>query len=399
MLSGKNIVVGVCGGIAAYKACDVVSRLKKLNAEVNVIMTKAACEFVSELSFRTLSKNEVVTDMFACPAVWDVRHVSLAKKADLFLIVPATANFIGKTASGIADDMLTTTVMATRAKTLIVPAMNTEMYNNPIVQDNMKKLKSYGYTFLEPDDGLLACGDSGKGRLPEPAAIVEAVLATLHPKKDLEGKKVMVTAGPTREPIDPVRFLSNNSSGKMGIAVAKSAYLRGAEVTLVLGPTLIKPNFRCELVNVVTAEEMYNACMEKASEMDIIIMSAAVSDFSSVDVSSEKIKKTDEKAFSLQLKQNKDILKGLVANKKGNCVIGGFSMETENLLTNSKKKLSEKGIDFIVANNLNTKGAGFMVDTNVITIIDRDGNINEYPLMSKEDAAHKVIDRAVLYMQ
>lgn len=398
MLKGKNIVVGVCGGIAAYKVCDVVSRLKKLSCDVKVIMTKSACEFVSSMTFRTLSQNKVVTDMFEDPGEWDVKHISLAKSADLFVIAPATANFIGKVANGIADDMLTTTVMATKKKVLIVPAMNTEMYTNPIVQENIEKLKKSGYMFMEPGVGLLACGDKGKGRLPEPEKIVEVVKGIVYPKKDMEGKKVLITAGPTREAMDPVRFISNNSTGKMGINIAKVAYLRGADVTLILGPTTEKVDFPCNLINIVSAKEMYDAVTQNVSGKDIIIMSAAVSDYSPKEVNSEKIKSYSDD-FNVSLIKNNDILKSASEIKDKNTVIGGFSMETENMEENSVKKMKEKNIDFIVANNLKQKGAGFSVDTNIVTIFDKNGGCEKYPIMSKFDVADKVIDKALSFIE
>lgn len=398
MLKGKNVVVGVCGGIAAYKVCDVVSRLRKISCDVKVIMTKSACEFVSSMTFRTLSQNEVVTDMFEEPGEWDVKHISLAKSADLFVIAPATANFIGKVANGIADDMLTTTVMATKKKVLIVPAMNTEMYTNPIVQENIEKLKKLGYMFMEPGVGLLACGDKGKGRLPDPEKIVENIKGILYPKKDMAGKKVLITAGPTREAMDPVRFISNNSTGKMGINIAKVSYLRGADVTLVLGPTAEKIDFLCNLVNVVSASEMYDAVINNVKDKDIIIMSAAVSDYSPKDVNCEKIKSSYD-SLTLFLEKNKDILKSASTLKDENAVIGGFSMETENMEENSVKKMKEKNIDFIVANNLKQKGAGFSVDTNIVTIFDKNGNKEEYPIMSKFDVANNVIDKALSFTE
>ncbi len=389
-LKGKSCVVGVCGGIAAYKIVDVVSRLKKLDAEVDVIMTAAAQEFVTPLTFRSLSHSPVVTDMFGEPEKWDVRHISLAQKADLFLIAPATANIIGKLASGIADDMLSTTVMATKAPVLIVPAMNYNMYANPIVQQNIEKLKKLGYYFMEPDTGMMAEGTSGKGRLPEPPVIVETVCAMLKPNRDLEGLNILVTAGPTKEALDPVRYLSNHSSGKMGYAVAQAAAERGADVVLVSGPVAIKKPRGVKCIDVTSAAEMHNAVMKHFESCDVVVMAAAVSDYKAAVVEELKIKKQEE-GLSLHLVKNVDILKELGKIKKDKVLVG-FSAETDNLLENSGKKVKEKNLDLIIANDVTMEGAGFGTDTNIIKILRKDGSVTDFPIMSKLSAAHCVLD-------
>ena len=330
MLKGKTVVIGVSGGIAVYKVCDVVSRLKKLNANVHVIMTKGACEFVAPLTFQTMSQNYVVSDMFQDPKTWDVEHISLAKKADLFLVAPATANVIGKIANGICDDMLTTTVAATKAKVLIAPAMNTNMYENPILQDNLKVLASYGKKIIEPASGMLACRDVGKGKMPEPEVLFQHILRVIAFEKDLAGKKVLVTAGPTQEAIDPVRYITNHSTGKMGYAIAENAMLRGADVTLVTGPCAVEPPMFVKVKPVISAQDMYEAVTEEYDQTDIVIMTAAVADYRPAQVSTEKVKKQDSD-LSIPLVRTKDILATLGASKTHQFLCG-FSMETQNML-------------------------------------------------------------------
>lgn len=392
MLEGKKIVLGVSGGIAAYKACELVSRLKKLNAEVHVIMTDSAEKFVTPLTFQSLSLNQVVTDMFQSPKYWEIEHISLAKLADVLVIAPATANIIGKLASGIADDMLSTTVMATRAKVIIAPAMNTNMYENTVVQENIKKLKKLGYTFVEPAEGRLACGDVGKGKMAEPSVIEEAIIDQLNPRQDLAGKTVLVTAGPTREAIDPVRFISNNSTGKMGYAIAERAASRGAKVHLVSGPVNLDTPQGVERYDIVSAEDMQRKVMELYDRCDIIIKAAAVADYAPETVFSQKVKKTEEQ-LSLRLKKNPDILYEL-GKLKGDRILIGFAMETEKLIENAKQKVTKKNLDFIVANDLNEAGAGFAGDTNVVKIIDREGNIESIPLKLKQEVADIILDKA-----
>ena len=390
ILKGKSVVVGVCGGIAAYKVVDVVSRLKKLGADVDVIMTANAQEFVMPLTFRSISHNPVVTDMFTEPEQWDIKHIELAQKADLFLIAPATANIIGKLASGIADDMLSTTVMATTAPVLIVPAMNFNMYANPVVQQNIQKLKELGYFFMEPGTGMMAEGSSGKGRLPEPPQIVEAVTAMLKPVRDLEGLRILVTAGPTREAIDPVRYMSNHSSGKMGFAVAEAAVARGAQVVLVAGPVSIEMPKGVDYIPVLSADEMYDAVMKHYISCDAVVMAAAVADYKVETPADLKIKKNADE-WTLRLAKNIDILKEL-GKIKGDKILAGFCAETDHLLENADKKVKEKKLDFIVANDVTMEGAGFGTDTNIIKILRADGSLEELPLMSKLLAAHKILD-------
>ena len=393
MLKDKTVVIGVSGGIAAYKACDVVSRLKKLNVNVHVIMTKGATEFVTPLTFQSLSQNYVVSDMFEEPKTWDVEHISLAKKADVFLIAPATANVIGKIANGICDDMLTTTVMATTGKVLIAPAMNTNMYKNPILQRNISTLKELGYNFVNPESGRLACGDVGEGKLASPETIVEAVVDLLsNEKKDLEGKKILITAGPTVESIDPVRYLTNRSTGKMGYAIAKIAASRGADVTLVSGPTNIEPPSNIKkLVKVQSAKDMYNAIIDNFDENQVIIKSAAVADYKPKSYCNKKIKKSNDDLV-IELDRNKDIAYEIGKIKKDKILVG-FAAETNDLIENAKRKVEKKNLDFIVANDLTEEGAGFGTDTNIVKIIDREGNISKYPQMKKDEVAGVILDK------
>lgn len=393
MLKGKTVVLGVTGSIAAYKIANLASMLSKLHAEIHVLMTENATNFINPITFETLTGNKCLVDTFDRNFQYSVEHVALAKKADVVLIAPASANVIGKIANGIADDMLTTTVMACTCHKIISPAMNTNMFNNPIVQDNIEKLKRFGMEVIQPDTGMLACKDIGAGKLPSEEVLLDYILKEIRFKKDLAGKKVLVTAGPTVEAVDPVRFITNRSTGKMGYAIAKIASLRGADVTLVSGPVSIEPPRFVNVINVESAEEMFNAVSSKADSMDIIIKAAAVADYTPVSVADEKIKKKDGD-MSIPLKRTKDILKYLGENKKENQFICGFSMETENLLENSKKKLEKKNVDMIVANNVKVDGAGFGVDTNVVTLITKDG-YKELPQMSKEDVAVAILDAII----
>ena len=392
MLKDKTVVIGVSGGIAVYKTLDVVSRLRKLGVNVNVIMTKSATEFVTPLSFQSLSQNYVVCDMFEDPKTWDVEHISLAKRADVFLIAPATANVIGKIANGIADDMLTTTVMATKAKVLIAPAMNTNMYENPILQRNINTLKELGYNFVEPASGRLACGDTGKGKLASPETIVDEVVKLLSKGQDLKGKSIIVTAGPTVESIDPMRYITNRSTGKMGYSIAKEAIERGADVTLITGPTnLTPPQNLKKLVKIESAKDMYEAVLENLDENDVVIKSAAVADYKPKNYSNKKIKKSDDDLV-IELDRNKDIAQE-IGKIKNNKILVGFTAETNDLIENASLKIKKKNIDFIVANDLTKEGAGFGVDTNIVKIIDKEGNITEYPKMKKEEVANIILDK------
>ena len=392
MLKDKTVVIGVSGGIAVYKTLDVVSRLRKLGVNVNVIMTKSATEFVTPLSFQSLSQNYVVCDMFEDPKTWDVEHISLAKRADVFLIAPATANAIGKIANGIADDMLTTTVMATKAKVLIAPAMNTNMYENPILQRNINTLKELGYNFVEPESGRLACGDTGKGKLASPETIVDEVVKLLSKGQDLKGKSIIVTAGPTVESIDPMRYITNRSTGKMGYSIAKEAIERGADVTLITGPTnLTPPQNLKKLVKIESAKDMYEAVLENLDENDVVIKSAAVADYKPKNYSNKKIKKSDDDLV-IELDRNKDIAQE-IGKIKNNKILVGFAAETNDLIENASLKIKKKNLDFIVANDLTKEGAGFGVDTNIVKIIDKEGNITEYPKMKKEEVANIILDK------
>lgn len=386
----KCVVVGVTGGIAVYKALDVISRLKKNDIDVRVIMTKSATEFVTPLSFQSLSQNLVVTDIFEETKAWDIQHISLAKRADLFLIVPATANIIGKVANGIADDMLSTTIMASKAPIVFCPAMNTNMYENKIVQRNMNILKELGYYFIEPSSGRLACGDEGKGKLQDTEIIASNVISMLNKSKDLENKKVLVTAGPTITHIDPVRFMTNRSSGKMGYAIAEEARDRGAKVTLISGPTSIIPPTGIKLIKINTNEEMYEAINKEYDNSDIVIKSAAVADYKIKKYSSEKIKKSDGD-LSIVLERDTDILKSL-GDKKRNQILIGFAAESSNLLVNAKDKLRRKNLDYIVANDITSQDTGFATDENKVIILAKDGKEFTLNKMSKKEVAKNIFD-------
>lgn len=390
MLKGKTIVLGVTGSIAAYKIANLASMLVKLHADVQVLMTQNATNFIHPTTFETLTSHKCLIDTFDRNFQYSVEHVALAKQADVVLIAPASANVIGKLANGIADDMLTTTVMACRCKKIISPAMNTAMYENPIVQDNLQKLKHYGMEIIEPAVGLLACHDVGAGKLPSEDVLLQYILKETACEKTMKGKRVLVTAGPTVEAIDPVRYITNHSTGKMGYALAKIAMRRGADVTLITAPTNLPAPLFADVVPVVSAQEMFDAVKERAPQMDIIIKAAAVADYTPVSVSDEKIKKKDGD-LSLPMRRTTDILAYLGEHRKPGQFICGFSMETENLVENSKKKLQKKNADLIVANNLRDEGAGFGTDTNVVTLVMEEG-IVELPCMSKEEVAEAVLD-------
>lgn len=393
MLKDKTVLLCISGGIAAYKIANLASMLVKQGATVHTIMTENATKFIAPLTFETLTKNKCITDTFNRDFEYDVKHISLAKAADIIVVAPATANVMAKMAHGIADDMLTTTVLASTAPKLVVPAMNTNMYHNPITQDNIKTLKNYGFDVIAPAKGLLACGDVGDGKMPEPEEILEHIERKIAYKQDLVGKKVLVTAGPTQESIDPVRYITNHSTGKMGYAIAKVAAYRGAQVVLVTGETNQKPPIFAEVIKIKSAEDMYNAVMAKAGECDFIFKAAAVADYTPTEVADNKIKKKDGE-MAIPLKRTNDIIKALGADRKPNQVLCGFSMETENMVENSRKKLESKNIDMVVANNLKVEGAGFGTDTNVITIITKDSS-EELPIMSKIDVAAAIIDKAL----
>lgn len=396
ILKGKNVVLGVTGSIAAYKAADIVSRLKKLGANVNVIMTEGAAHFINPLTLQTLSSNYVAIGMFDEVKSWEIEHISLALKADVFVIAPATADIIGKIACGVADDLLTTTVMATKAPVIIAPAMNVNMYENVITHKNMEKLRSIGYRFVEPATGVLACGVYGKGKLADVEDIIECIVDTLSftGKKDLLGKHIIITAGPTQEPIDPVRYITNRSSGKMGYALAERAYMRGADVLLISGPVNLIASDGVKTINIRTCDEMLKQILDNFEWADIVIMAAAVADYRPESVADQKIKKNDE-VLTLKLVRNPDILERL-GKIKNNKVLIGFAAETEDLDDNAKKKIIKKNLDMIVANDVTKEGAGFEIDTNIISIIDRDGNITRYPLMSKFQAADIILDKICL---
>lgn len=394
MLKGKTVLLGITGSIAAYKIAYLASALHKLHADVHVLMTENATNFINPITFETLTGNKCLVDTFDRNFQFQVEHVSIAKKADVVMIAPASANVIGKLANGLADDMLTTTVMACRCQKILAPAMNTAMYENPVVQDNIRKLQTYGYEVITPASGYLACGDTGAGKMPEPETLLEYILKEAAFQKDLAGKKLLVTAGPTQEAIDPVRCLTNHSSGKMGYAIAKMAMLRGAEVTLVSGPTAIEPPLFVKVVPVTSARDMFEAVTGLSDEQDIIIKAAAVADYRPKQVSEDKVKKKDDQA-SIELERTDDILKYLGQHKKQGQFLCGFSMETRDMLRNSRAKLEKKNLDMVAANNLKVEGAGFQGDTNVLTLITQDEEVS-LPLMSKEDAALKILDKILL---
>ena len=395
-LSGKHVVLGVTGSIAAYKIASLASLLKKQHADITVIMTQNATNFINPITFETLTGNKCLVDTFDRNFNYSVEHVALAKLADVFLVAPATANVMAKAAHGLADDMLTTTLLACTCPKIFAPAMNTRMYRNPVTQDNIRILKKFGMEVIDPASGYLACGDTGEGKMPEVEVLAEFIYKAIAPK-DLAGRKVLVTAGPTQEAVDPVRMLTNHSSGKMGYAIARAASLRGAEVTLVSGRTALDPPIFVRTVDVVSAEDMYREVTARAAEQDIIIKAAAVADYRPKTVADNKMKKKDGELF-IELERTKDILAELGANKKPGQVLCGFSMETENMLENSRKKLAKKNLDLIAANNVKQEGAGFAGDTNVVTIIDAEG-AEELPLMSKEEVAEHLLDRCLQKLQ
>lgn len=388
--TGKEVVLGVTGGIAAYKSAEVVSRLRHLGINVNVIMTKNATEFVAPLTFETLSANPVVTDTFNRPERWEVEHVALAKKADVFVIAPATANILAKMACGIADDMLSTTVLATKAPVLVAPAMNTGMWTAEATQKNVAVLKQRGVHFVGPDSGILACGDTGAGRMSEPEAIVEAILGLLNVSDELADCKVLVTAGATRERLDPVRFLTNDSSGKMGFAIAAEAARRGADVTVVCGAVTAERPAGVRFVDVESTQDLYDAMMRLAPEQDIVIQAAAPADYRFKTVADQKIKKEDGKPLCLEMIENPDVAAAVGKNKKPGQIFVGFAAETQQVTENAKKKLSKKNLDMIVANDVTKPGAGFNVDTNIATLITEDG-LTECPLQTKSELAGKIL--------
>lgn len=391
MLKGKTVILGVSGSIAAYKIANLASMLVKLHCNVHVIMTKNATNFIHPITFETLTNNRCIVDTFDRNFQYNVEHVALSKQADVVMIAPATANVIAKLAHGLADDMLTTTVLACTCKKIVAPAMNTQMYHNPITQDNIETLKKYNFEVITPACGMLACRDVGEGKLPEPEVLLEYILREIACEKDMQGKRVLVTAGPTQEAVDPVRYITNHSTGKMGYAIANCAMLRGAKVTLVTGPTNIKKPPFVDVVEIKSAQDMFEAVTSRASEQDIIIKAAAVADYRPANVSDEKVKKSDGE-LSIELERTQDILKYLGENKKPSQFLCGFSMETQNMLENSRAKLEKKNLDMIVANNLKTAGAGFGTDTNVVTMITKDAEI-ELEIMSKNDVANCILDQ------
>lgn len=396
MLKGKTVLLGVTGSIAAYKTAYLASALNKLHAQVHVLMTQNATNFINPITFESLTGNKCLVDTFDRNFQFQVEHVALAKQADVVMIAPASANVIGKLAHGLADDMLTTTVMACRCHKIIAPAMNTNMYENPVLQDNLQILKQYGYEVIEPACGYLACGDTGAGKMPEPETLLPYIVREIAYPKDMSGKKVLITAGPTQEAVDPVRYITNHSSGKMGYALAKMAMLRGAEVTLVSGPTAIEPPPFVKVVPVISARDMFEAVTAVGGEQDIIIKAAAVADYRPRQVSSEKVKKSD-KEMSIELERTDDILGYLGEHRRPGQFLCGFSMETQNMISNSRAKLQKKHLDMVAANNLKVAGAGFQGDTNVLTLITQDEEVS-LPLMTKEDAALKILDKILSVM-
>ena len=397
MLRGKTVLLGVTGSIAAYKIAGLASALKKLHADVHVLMTKNATNFITPITFESLTGNKCLVDTFDRNFQFQVEHVSIAKKADVVMVAPASANVIGKLAHGLADDMLTTTVMACRCPKIIAPAMNTNMYENPIVQDNLKILGKYGFEIIAPAVGYLACGDTGAGKMPEPEELLAYILREIACEKDMKGKRILVTAGPTCESIDPVRYITNHSSGKMGYALAKMACLRGADVTLVSGPVDLIPPIGAEFVPITTAREMFEAVTKISDKQDIIIKAAAVADYRPKHISDDKVKKADTE-LSIELERTDDILAYLGAHRKPGQFLCGFSMETRDMLSNSRAKLKKKNLDMIAANNLKVEGAGFQGDTNVLTLITQDEEVS-LPLMSKEEAAAKILDKILSLIQ
>lgn len=390
MLKGKTVLLGITGSIAAYKIANLASMLVKLHCNVHVIMTKNATNFINPITFETLTNNRCIVDTFDRNFQYNVEHISLAKQADLVMIAPASANVMAKLAHGLADDMLTTTVLACTCKKIVSPAMNTQMYLNPITQDNIKTLQNYGFEVMEPANGFLACGDEGAGKMPEPEVLLDYILKEIACEKDMAGMKVLITAGPTQESLDPVRYITNHSTGKMGYALANCAMLRGAKVTLVTGPTNLKRPPFVNVIEIKSAKEMFDAVTSYGDEQDVIIKAAAVADYTPAVVSEEKVKKADGE-LQIDLKRTQDILKHLGEHKKPNQFLCGFSMETENMLENSRKKLTKKNLDMIVANNLKVAGAGFGTDTNVVTIITKDGEL-QLDIMSKTDVANCILD-------
>lgn len=393
MLRGKTVILGVSGSIAAYKIANLSSMLVKQHANVHVIMTKNATNFINPITFETLTNNKCIVDTFDRNYEFNVEHVSLASKADCMMIAPASADIIAKLKCGIADDMLTTTALAMEGAMLVAPAMNTHMYEKKVTQDNIEALKEYGYEVIEPAEGYLACGDVGKGKMPEPEVLLEYIYKAILREKDMTGKKVLVTAGPTREAFDPVRFISNHSTGKMGYALAREAAARGAEVVLISGPVNIERIPYVQTVDIISAKDMYESCVKYFPEVDILIKAAAVADYRPKDISGEKIKKSESNS-SVELERTDDIIAHLGKTKKDNQFICGFSMETENMIENSRTKLNKKNIDMIVANNLKTKGAGFGTDTNVVTLITKSSQ-KELEIMSKADVAHEILNEIV----
>ena len=396
MLKNKTVLLGVTGSIAAYKIANLASALKKLHADVHVLMTKNATNFINPITFESLTGNKCLVDTFDRNFQLQVEHVSIAKKADVVMLAPASANVIGKIAHGIADDMLTTTVMACKCPVYISPAMNTNMYENPILQDNLKILEKYGYHIITPASGYLACGDTGAGKMPEPETLLQYIVQEIAFDKDLKGKKILITAGPTQEKIDPVRYITNHSSGKMGYALAKRAAMRGAEVTLVSGQVSIAPPPFVKVVSIVSAKDMFDAVTAVSEEQDIIIKAAAVADYRPAFVSDEKMKKKDDQMF-IELERTDDILKYLGEHKKEGQFLCGFSMETQDMISNSRAKLEKKNLDMIAANNLKVEGAGFKTDTNVLTLITQNEEVS-LDMMSKEDAAGVILDKILLLM-